>query len=390
MGGGELGRWRDLLHATEDGVVDFDDHLVVDRLGLVEHLARMQVLDRAHVGGEERVDPVPARLRREDRGNFVLDDDSLLRREREPHVEAGLARRDAVVEPEHLHEPAEPTDRAGVNPEVLAVAALERARDDPHPARSRRAGRERLLHRGGRLVALAPQHRVVRERAVEQRRLHVPAVPVFRAAKQRPEDADDREVRRADARERETLEDRPVTVCRLRAHRAHECMHQRFVTRHVAVRTVGTEPGDRAIDQPGGALVQRRVAETEIVGSTRLPALHEHVGVVRSLEELLALRRISGVEHQGALPAGEHRRCRRRARSTPVATRRFHPGHVRAVVGEDPGRARTSGTHRTIEDSRPGERTGHLLLHYSDISSARPMVSPRSRAYSARAHTPAR
>ena len=166
----------------------------------------MEVLDRAHIGGQQLVDPCLARPGREEGGNLALDDHPLLGRECESHVEARLARRHAVVEAEHSHEAAERADGAGMNPEELAVGTLERPRDDAQSTRAASPGAQHRFACARRCVALAPEHRVIRERAVEKRRLDMTAVPVVHPAQERADDADHRQVSRPDAREREPLQ----------------------------------------------------------------------------------------------------------------------------------------------------------------------------------------
>ena len=137
------------------------------RLRRVVHLGRSEVLDRADVGIEEEVHPFGAWSRLEDLHRLVQQDRNLLGCERHADVHAVFARRYAVVEAEHLHGAAERADGTGVDAEILTVGALERARDEPHRGR-RGHGERRVCERFDRCVGLTPQHRVVRERAVEE------------------------------------------------------------------------------------------------------------------------------------------------------------------------------------------------------------------------------
>ena len=237
----EFGGRCHLFDRPENGIVDRDHHLVVAGLGSVVRLARLEVLDRAHVGGTQELHPGVARSRCEDAVGLVFQDGDLLGRERQPHVEPALAGRDAIVEPERHHQAAERADRAGVDAEVAVVATEEGPGHQPVGSRSGRTA-------GG--VRFAPQHRQVRERAVEQRRLHVTSPTVVVPAVQRGQDADQREVRGADRREREAFEDRPFAETGLFGHHAEQRVDERFVSGYVAQWTVGAEARDRAVDQP--------------------------------------------------------------------------------------------------------------------------------------------
>ena len=139
----ELHRGRDLLHRAEHGIVDGDHHAVVASLRRVVHLGRTQVLDHAHIGIEEPLHPLRPRPGLEDVDQLELEDRDLLIGQRHAHVHAVGAGWHAVVDAEHAHRAAERADGTGVQSQVLAVAAFERARHESHPGR--RLERERRV-----------------------------------------------------------------------------------------------------------------------------------------------------------------------------------------------------------------------------------------------------
>ena len=121
----------DLLDGAQDTVLDPDDHPVVDGLRAVEHLARTLVLDGADVGLQEHLDPLRAGPGEEDRGELLLDQLLLRGVQLHVHVHPVGAGRDLVGEADHLHQPTERALGTGVDPDELAVRALERAGDEP-------------------------------------------------------------------------------------------------------------------------------------------------------------------------------------------------------------------------------------------------------------------
>ena len=168
------------------------------------------------------------------------------------HVESARTGRDAVVELQHLHQTPEGAARARVDAEVPTVAAHEGAGDETG------AGRGILPHSigslgrqgGHRCVGLAPEHGVVGQRTVEQRRVDMPAGAVRGPAVEGGQRAEECQVGRAEAGLGQPFEDRALAVAGLLGHGAHQCMHQGFAGGDVAVRTVAAEAGDRTRDEP--------------------------------------------------------------------------------------------------------------------------------------------
>ena len=83
--------------------------------------------------------------------------------------------------------------------------------------------------------------------------------------------------------------------------------------------------------------MQRVVVDAEPLRDPGPPALDEHVGAACERDESVALRRVLEVEDDAALTPVVDRNRGGLLPAERVATRRFHPHHVGAVVGEEPG-----------------------------------------------------
>ena len=197
------------------------------------------------------------------------------------------------------------------------------------------------------------------ERAVEQRRLDVATDAVVETSRECRERAEHREVRGARGRERQTLEDRAVAVAGLLRHRADERVHQRLVRREVAMGAIGTERGDRGVDEARIPSVHRVVAEIERRRDAGCPALDQHIRAICELQDTRPSAGVLEVEDHAALGAVEHR-CRGREPATRrVAAGWLDPRHVGPVVGEQPRGLRPGGSQRAVDDAESCEGSRH-------------------------------
>ncbi len=144
-------------------------------------------------------------------------------------------------------------------------------------------------------------------------------------------------------------------------HGADDGVDERLVADDIAVRTVGTEPRDRAVTRRGLRACNASESRPRRLGDAGSPALDEHVGALGEAKHVVALGRVLEVEHEAALAAAEHRHGRRVVASGGIATWRLHPHDVGAVVGEEPGGLRAGRTPGAIDDPEPGEWRSHVL-----------------------------
>ena len=139
-------RSGDLLNGAEHGIVDLDHHAVVRGLRRVEHLTRLEQGNGADVGFGEPLFPFAPGPRSEDVVNLAVHDDPLFWGERHPHVQAVLARRDAIVQAECLHQATPGPDRARVDADVLVSGAQVGARDQAAGAGGQAGSRHHPRH----------------------------------------------------------------------------------------------------------------------------------------------------------------------------------------------------------------------------------------------------
>ena len=295
----------------EDWIVDLHDHLVVLRLGLVEYLAGQEMLNGAHLGLAQHVDPVCPRLGGDAPVQLGLEQRRLLRGEGYAHIESAGTGCDAIVEPQYRHQATEGSDGACVDSDVRTVAAHERAGHKAGPGRRMPAeavGR----HCGHRGIGLAPEHGVIGQRPIEQGRVDVSPGAVESPPVERGQRAEERQVGRAQAGLGQPFEDRAVAVTGLLGHGADQGMHEGFAGCDVPVRAVAAEARDGTRDESLIARSERGGAEVEFgagVGAgAGPPGLHEDVGLRQELDEVLPLDRVLPVEDDAALVPVEDRR----------------------------------------------------------------------------------
>jgi hypothetical protein len=323
----------------------------VDDLRLVERRGDRQMLDRADVDVTKPAFPPFAGVSCKHVRQVVFENVLLVVGERKAEVEPVGAGGDPVIETDERHEAAERTDGPGVHAEVGPVAAQERAGDEAVPPRCR-------LSSGGD-VGLAPHHRQVGERAVAQRRLDVPTVSVDPAAIQRGEDADDRQVARADPGEGQRFEDGAVPEARLLGHGPDDGMDEGLMGRQDVAGIAGTERRDGAADKRGECDPDSHRIESPHLRGTRGPGVHEHVCGLEQAVQAITVVVVIDVEDHAALAPVEHAGRRRRALPEQITAGRFDPDDVGAVVGQQSGGPRPGEPEAAIDDAEAVERPGH-------------------------------
>jgi hypothetical protein len=158
---------------------------------------------------------------------------------------------------------------------------------------------------GYRFIAFAPSHRVIGEGTVEQGCAYPPSAPVFIAATQRSQYADDGQIRRADAGEGKADEDGTIPVADLVSHTAKERLYDRLVRWQVGVAAVFAECGNRYVQEPMILKPEGLVAKAKFIGHTRLPALHEYIGSLAERRDSIACLGVGQVDRNAAFPATE-------------------------------------------------------------------------------------
>ena len=175
---------------------------------------------------------------------------------------------------------------------------------------------------------------VVGHQALQQAGLDQLTAPTAVAHQQRPEDAGQRGLRRRMRPRLDRGEGRPLA----RGHPT-EVLHPPGLRGHDAlvagVAGVGTarpEAGDRAVDEAGVALTQRRVVRAEALGAAGPERDDHHIRARRQLAQAFARALLAGVEGDRALAAQPDRRGGEAAER--VAAGPLDLDHVGAVVGE--------------------------------------------------------
>ena len=126
--------WSHLLEHAKDGIVHFHHDPVVHDLGFVEDLSRAQNWDCRYVRLEKELEPGGSRPGQEDLGHLVEHDGGLFERELRHDVDAVL-RRNAIVNPEHCHEPVKGPSTECADTQPFVVLAQECARDEAGSAK---------------------------------------------------------------------------------------------------------------------------------------------------------------------------------------------------------------------------------------------------------------
>ena len=175
---------------------------------------------------------------------------------------------------------------------------------------------------------------VVGHQALQQAGLDQLPVPAAIAHQQRREDARQRGLRRRMRPRLDCGEGRPLA----RGYAA-EVLHptglrgdDALVAGVAGVGTARPEAGDRAVDEAGVALTQRRVVGAERLGAAGPERGDHHVRARRQLVQAFARPLVAGVEGDRPLAAQPHGRGGQPAER--VAARPFDLDHVGAVVGE--------------------------------------------------------
>ena len=96
--------------------------------------------------------------------------------------------------------------------------------------------------------------------------------------------------------------------------------------------------------------MELREPEPEVLRGSGRPAVQEHVGAAREIEEPIPVGRLGEVQDDAALPPAVHRRGRRILVPQGSPVRWFHPHDIGPVVGEEPGGPLAGGQIRAIED----------------------------------------
>ena len=187
---------------------------------------------------------------------------------------------------------------------------------------------------------------------LQERRLDVLPAAGLVAGEQRGEDALDRELAGAVGHAGQRLEHGAFPLPgRHPVHAARLGGHDRVVALDVPVGALGTEAGDRAVDQPWILLRQLFVADADAVGDAGAEVLEYHVGGGRELAGGVDALRLLEVEHDAALAAAPLEEGRL------LTLRRSSGGldldHVRAVVRQHHGGDGAAHPPAEVEDSNP-------------------------------------
>ena len=134
--------------------------------------------------------------------------------------------------------------------------------------------------------------------------------------------------------------------------------------RLVAQRPVLAKGADRAIDDTRVARRDRVIADTEPRNDARTERLHDHIRLVRELQERRKIILVLEVERDGSFAprdvAEPDRRSVGRARAHGAhrltdSILRLDHDHIRAMIGHGHGQMRPRKELRQVEDANAGE-----------------------------------